>query len=419
MELPKSKGIPDELESLSKEELISIIKSLKGQDVEKCNKAVKKKEREAFDFSRYKKRHVALKFLYLGWDYCGFAIQTHTERTIEEQLFNALMKTKLLESRETSNYHRCGRTDKGVSAFSQVISLDLRSNLLTGKGVITSDDFKEEKYKSSDKEIDYPSILNRVLPDDIKIIAWSPVETSFSARFDCKRRTYKYWFPIGNLEIQRMREGSLKLVGEHDYRNVCKMDVGNGVVNYMRKIFSVDIKELETSDSKSYQLAELTVVGQAFLWHQIRCIVSLLFLIGQGKEECSVIDQLLDIENCPRKPQYDIASEIPLVLFDCSYDDVDWIYNEESLKFVIKQLQNMWTHHAVKSTIIRSMLGELESLHSSDVVILNQAECLLPGVRPRVYKRLLERPCCESLEEKIEHYSKRQKRNVKSPKAKS
>jgi tRNA pseudouridine38/39 synthase len=37
--------------------------------------------------------------------------------------------------REGSNYHRCGRTDKGVSAFGQVISLDLRTNLLKGPGV--------------------------------------------------------------------------------------------------------------------------------------------------------------------------------------------------------------------------------------------------------------------------------------------
>lgn len=63
---------------------------------------------------------MALKFLYLGWEYCGFAVQIHTKKTIEEQIFNALLKTKLLESRESSNYHRCGRTDKGVSAFSQV-----------------------------------------------------------------------------------------------------------------------------------------------------------------------------------------------------------------------------------------------------------------------------------------------------------
>ena len=37
-----------------------------------------------------------------------------------------MCRTRLIESRQISNYHRCGRTDRGVSAFSQVISLDLR-----------------------------------------------------------------------------------------------------------------------------------------------------------------------------------------------------------------------------------------------------------------------------------------------------
>ena len=37
-----------------------------------------------------------------------------------------------------------------------------------------------------------------------------------------------------------------------------------------------------------YPMCELTVVGQAFLWHQIRCIVAVLFLIAQGKEEPEV-----------------------------------------------------------------------------------------------------------------------------------
>ena len=44
-----------------------------------------------------------------------------TGKTIESELFRALAVTRLIESRETSNYHRCGRTDKGVSAFSQII----------------------------------------------------------------------------------------------------------------------------------------------------------------------------------------------------------------------------------------------------------------------------------------------------------
>lgn len=58
-------------------------------------------------------RHVALKILYLGWDYQGLAAQEDTDETIEAHLFKALTMTKLIEERTKSNYHRCGRTDKG------------------------------------------------------------------------------------------------------------------------------------------------------------------------------------------------------------------------------------------------------------------------------------------------------------------
>jgi len=73
-----------------------------------------------FLISRHPRRHVLLKVAYLGWDLQGLASQEDTTETIEEYLFNALLRTKLIQSRETSNYHRCGRTDKGVSAFAQV-----------------------------------------------------------------------------------------------------------------------------------------------------------------------------------------------------------------------------------------------------------------------------------------------------------
>jgi tRNA pseudouridine38/39 synthase len=58
---------------------------------------------------------------YTGWDYMGYVVQEQTKKTIEHDLFQALEKTCLIDSRETSNYHRCGRTDKGVSSFGQVI----------------------------------------------------------------------------------------------------------------------------------------------------------------------------------------------------------------------------------------------------------------------------------------------------------
>lgn len=42
---------------------------------------------------------MALKVAYLGWDYQGFVVQEETERTIEAVLFDALLKTRLIESR--------------------------------------------------------------------------------------------------------------------------------------------------------------------------------------------------------------------------------------------------------------------------------------------------------------------------------
>ncbi|CAG2213316.1 DEG1 [Mytilus edulis] len=251
-----------------------------------------------------------LKISYLGWDYHGFAVQEDTDKTIELALFDALIKTKLIESREISNYHRCGRTDKGVSAFSQVISIDLRTNLLEGPGVkVREDGTANDRPGDKTIEIKYVHILNKVLPQEIRVLAWTPVNTDFSARFDCKKRTYKYFFPKGNLNLQIMSEAADKLVGEHDFRNFCKMDVGNGVVNFMRRIVKADITVLDERDSE-YQMCELTITGLAFLWHQIRCIVTVLFLVGQGNEKPQIIDELLDIDKHPRKPQYTMASEL-------------------------------------------------------------------------------------------------------------
>jgi len=115
-----------------------------GDKAKKSKQKLPKSGRE-FDFKKYNKRHIALMIAYLGWDMHGFAAQEHISTTIEAYLFDALMKARLVESREGSNYSRCGRTDKGVSAFRQVISLDVRSNMADGTGVITSDEFVHQE----------------------------------------------------------------------------------------------------------------------------------------------------------------------------------------------------------------------------------------------------------------------------------
>lgn len=42
------------------------------------------------------------------------------------------------------------------------------------------------------REMDYCGMLNRVLPADIRALAWAPVTEDFSARFSCSDRTYRH-----------------------------------------------------------------------------------------------------------------------------------------------------------------------------------------------------------------------------------
>lgn len=44
-----------------------------------------------------------------------------------------------------------------------------------------------------------------------------------------------------------------------------------------------------------------------------------------------------------------MASELPLNLFTCSYDDTcQWVYNEENLRMVISDYQSLWVESNVK-----------------------------------------------------------------------
>ena len=51
-------------------------------------------------------------------------------------------------------------------------------------------------------------------------------------------------------------------------------------------------------------------------------MVAILFLIGQGFEPPSLIPTLLDVAANPEKPQYDMADDAPLVLWDCLFPDL-------------------------------------------------------------------------------------------------
>ncbi|KAL4945493.1 pseudouridine synthase, partial [Aspergillus oleicola] len=399
-----------------------------------------KKQPAKMDPSRYNFRHIALKFAYLGQRYQGLEHangNTTALPTIEEEMWKALRRTRLIFPTDMSeeemgvggivddrkaardpsvpfilswegcNYSKAGRTDRGVSAFGQVIGVRVRSarkkrvipEAVEGadgaEGTETTNEQSTSKIKEDDKwddiadELPYISLLNKALPEDIRVLAWCPhLPEGWDARFSCRERHYKYFFtqpafsptpgPLGLLprggssdapkyrdgwlDIDAMREAAKYFEGVHDFRNFCKVDTSKQIENFERIVYRSEIELLDpktsplgylarpefqrstdptavTADSESpspanSQVYVFNLQGSAFLWHQVRHMIGILFLVGQGLESPSAVPDLLDVSKNPRKPMYEMASDAPLVLWNCVYPEENSETRENSLKWV-------------------------------------------------------------------------------------
>ncbi|KAG9007635.1 hypothetical protein FRB94_014153 [Tulasnella sp. JGI-2019a] len=359
-------------------------------------KKTKSKPPKAFDFSSYPRRKIALKFCYSGWEYNGLAFQTEPTPLpmVEAVLLNALEECRLIDPAggfEGCGWSRCGRTDKGVSAAGQVAALWVRSAVGTGKEknlegihlppageseanvlydglpgpstVESTPSFQPPTRPPSppiQPELRYVNMLNSVLPRSIRILAWSPVSDTFDARFSCTYRHYKYFFnasippyPFVDtprvasslLDIDTMRDAASRLVGIRDFRHFAKMDPSKQIDNFSREIHQAIISTCDIAPtpagsshaphSPETQMYVFDLKGNGFLWHQVRHIMGILFLVGSGMEHPSIVDALCNtgmdpsipmsnsLPIVPTKPTYEMADGLPLVLWECGYRDGD------------------------------------------------------------------------------------------------
>ncbi|CCH59874.1 hypothetical protein TBLA_0C00580 [Henningerozyma blattae CBS 6284] len=367
------------------------LKKRKSNDLSSLKSSKKQKRQKEFDFSKYHTRFIALKFAYLGWNYNGLAIQKDYTPlpTVEGTILEAMNKCKLVPSMSPQDYNfsRCGRTDKGVSAMSQVISLNVRSNL--------SNEEQLNPLKDSD-EIHYVDILNQVLPADIRISAVCLRPPSgFNARFSCYKSSLQVFIRKKNLDIEKMKIAAKLYQGEHDFRNFCKLDGSKQITNYNRTIISADILPIN-GDFYCFDL-----VGSAFLWHQVRCMMAILFLIGQGLEEPSLINLMLDIEKTPRKPIYDMASDVPLILYDCKFPEMNWSQpNLEDYKAIKygKAISSLVLKYSTKATIAQIFEDVLPTTTQE---FPNKTRINLGDGKGKIvgnYQKVSDRPVMESVE---------------------
>ena len=58
--------------------------------------------------------------------------------------------------------------------------------------------------------------------------------------------------------------------------------------------------------------------------HIVESMMAILFMIGRGQEDESIIDELLDVDKVPEKPNYHKAEGENLILSDCGFEGVHW-----------------------------------------------------------------------------------------------
>lgn len=61
--------------------------------------------------------------------------------------------------------------------------------------------------------------------------------------------------------------------GTHDFRNLCKMDVGNGVLQFERTILSASVGPVvprQTGGTDQCDIFMFEITGLAFLYHQVQ-----------------------------------------------------------------------------------------------------------------------------------------------------
>ena len=243
---------------------------------------------------------IALKFAYNGIDFHGLSRQPDVN-TVEGKIINSLIQKELIRDIKNSNIRFASRTDKGVSAFGNVLSIDL---------------------------IDEKNILNELNTDfdDIIFYGITNVDSTFNPRH-AKQRIYRYYIS-GDYQINEWINLIDIFKGEHDYSNFARIEKYK---NPVKKIDDILIRERDS-------FCCIEFYAHSFLWHQIRKIMSAL--IKFEKDKISSNDIIEALINPDKKIDFGLASSTPLVLFDVKYD-LNFNYDKKELEKLLIFKKNL------------------------------------------------------------------------------
>jgi tRNA pseudouridine38-40 synthase len=213
-------------------------------------------------------RRLRLTLGYRGTHYAGWAVQNRSHlTTIQATVESAIASALGHPVRVTA----AGRTDAGVHADGQVVSLDTSSR-------ISCDGLR--------------SVSARWLPDDVWVVDAADAPGDFDARRSARRRWYRYavWrsptAPPGEwqgrclvvtdpLDVGGMRLASRALIGRHDFGSFVTRPAKRG--SNERTVFAADWLEVSPS------LLLFEVCADAYLKQMVRTVVGSLLWVGSGR----------------------------------------------------------------------------------------------------------------------------------------
>jgi tRNA pseudouridine38-40 synthase len=199
--------------------------------------------------------HLKLTVAYDGTRFRGWARQPG-ERTIEGVLRDAIASVY----GTPDNLAVAGRTDTGVHAHANVVSVDVEGGPPLERA---------------------GEALNTTLPDDVAVTDVEEAAAGFHARFSARSRTYRYriwrrrerspfearrslWWPRP-LDVGALDKAAASLVGEHDFRAFTPTDTQHEV--FVRVVESARWLALDDD------VAAFEITADSFLRHMVRTLV--------------------------------------------------------------------------------------------------------------------------------------------------
>lgn len=261
-------------------------------------------------------RVLTLTLAYDGTDFSGWQRQLE-RRTVQAVIEDAL---RPMASGDLTAI-AAGRTDAGVHAAGQVVSVAIDSALSI------------ETLQRA---------LNATLPPDVRVLAIAEAPTGFDARRAARVKTYHYavwnapalppharrltWHVAPPLDLDAMNRAAAHLVGRHDF--AAFQSAGGTVTRTTRHLASSVWREVDwgtdalgvfglPADGNQSRLLRYEVTGSGFLRHMVRSIVGTLVEVGLGR--WSPDDVVAVLASCDRARAGPTAPPHGLTLWRVDY----------------------------------------------------------------------------------------------------